>query len=181
MGLRRMAAAGAVGAVAVAPAVLGGGLTVVVAAAAAGPGTGAGAGGSVAPAGPTDPAAEAIPPGMLVLYRNAAATCPGLPWEVLAGIGKVETDHGRAVRTSSAGAEGPMQFMPATWAAYGVDANGDGTADVQDPADAVYAAARLLCADGGGRPATLSSAVFAYNHSSGYVATVLAWAARYAG
>ncbi|HET6810106.1 MAG TPA: lytic transglycosylase domain-containing protein [Acidimicrobiales bacterium] len=124
--------------------------------------------------------AAEIPSGMLELYRAAAATCPGLAWEVLAGIGRVETDHGRNVAVSSAGAEGPMQFMPATWAEYGVDVRGTGAPDVNDPADAVYAAARMLCADGAASLTGVPGAVFAYNHSLGYVSDVLGWAAAYA-
>jgi hypothetical protein len=120
-----------------------------------------------------------IPPHMLGLYRAAAVTCPGLAWEVLAGIGRVETDHGRDVALSSAGAEGPMQFMPATWAEYGVDADGSGAADINDPADAVFGAARMLCADGAGGAAGVPGAVFAYNHSVAYVSAVLGWAATY--
>lgn len=121
-----------------------------------------------------------IPTGMLELYRRAAATCPGLPWEVLAGLGRVETDHGRTVAVSSAGARGPMQFMPGTWAEYGVDVHGTGAPDINDPADAVFAAARMLCADGAGNPAGVPGAVFAYNHSVPYVSDVLGWAATYA-
>ncbi len=113
------------------------------------------------------------------LYMRAAATCPGLPWGVLAGIGQVETDHGRVKAVSSAGAEGPMQFLPSTWAIYGVDGDGDGKADIFDQADAVYSAARYLCASGGGQPDTLYDAIYSYNHSDYYVKTVLGLAAQY--
>lgn len=98
------------------------------------------------------------------LYLGAAATCPGLPPEILMAIGQIESSHGAdPVAISYAGAMGPMQFMPATWVAYGVDANHDGTIDPFDPADAIYSAARLLCADGGGDPTTLLEAVALYN------------------
>ena len=102
-----------------------------------------------------------IPPAMLTLYQQAAATCPGLPWTILAAIGTVESDNGRSnlpgvhSGANSAGAEGPMQFEPATFAAYDapVPAGGAVPPSPYDPTDAVYAAARLLCADGasGGR------------------------------
>jgi hypothetical protein len=121
-----------------------------------------------------------IPTVMLSYYLSAAKRCPGLPWTVLAGIGKVETDHGRGPEISPAGAEGPMQFLPSTWAQYGVDGDGDGVASIWDAADAVPAAADLLCANGGGTPAGLDGAIFAYNHSDPYVQLVLGWATRYA-
>jgi membrane-bound lytic murein transglycosylase B len=74
-----------------------------------------------------------------------------------------------------------MQFLPATWAAYGVDADGDGDPPrIDDPSDAVLSAARYLCANGGGRPADLAGAIWAYNHSPAYVAAVVAAARRYA-
>ena len=79
--------------------------------------------------GPSALALSDIPPSYLVLYLDAAQTCPGLPWGVLAGIGKVESDHGQSdapgVHSGAnfAGAEGPMQFEPATFAEYAVDAD----------------------------------------------------------
>jgi cell wall-associated NlpC family hydrolase len=120
---------------------------------------------------------------MLVLYRKAASACPGLPWTVLAAIGKVETDHGRARRqTSTVGAVGPMQFLPATFAAYAhpVPPGGARPPTPWDPVDAVYAAARLLCASGARHGRHLAHAIHAYNHSATYVRRVLALAARYA-
>jgi hypothetical protein len=120
-----------------------------------------------------------LPASLRALYMRGAATCPGLPWSVLAGIGQVETDHGQNKNVSSAGAMGPMQFMPATWAVYGVDGDGDGVANILDQADAIFSAAHYLCADGGGNSATLYQAIFAYNHSDFYVNTVLAVAAQY--
>lgn len=144
---------------------------------------------------PTATAASAeaigdIPPAMLGLYQASAGRCPGLPWAVLAAIGKIESDHGRSTApgvtsgSNTAGAAGPMQFgiggkAGDTWSAYGVDGNGDGRANVYDPADAVPAAADYLCANGGGDPARLSEAVFAYNRADWYVADVLAQAAAY--
>lgn len=115
------------------------------------------------------------------LYRAAATTCPGLSWSVLAAIGQVESDHGRNVGPSSAGALGPMQFLPSTFRAYAVDGNGDGVADIMNPYDSVYTAARMLCADGAGRGGqSLYNAVFAYNHADWYVREVLDLAAQYA-
>ena len=117
----------------------------------------------------------------LELYQQAAATCRGLSWTVLAAIGQIESGHGRNVGPSSTGALGPMQFMPATWRTYGVDGDGDGKADIMDPFDAVPAAAKYLCASGAGRGgASLAGAIFAYNHSQQYVNSVLALAHAYA-
>jgi hypothetical protein len=127
-----------------------------------------------------------IPPAYLHLYERAAARY-GLDWAILAGIGKVECDHGRAPSPSctqegqvnSAGAGGPMQFLASTWAEYGVDAEGDGHADRWDPADAIFGAANYLRASGA--PEDYLRAIFAYNHASWYVAEVEGWAEKYAG
>lgn len=119
------------------------------------------------------------PSDLRTLYMQAASTCPGLPWGVLAGIGQVETNHGQNTAVSSAGAMGPMQFMPATWQIYGVDGDGDGKANILDQVDAVYSAARYLCAAGGGNPNTLYDAIFSYNHADWYVREVLSLAAQY--
>lgn len=128
---------------------------------------------------PTPAAKAEIPEPMLSLYQEAASTCPGLPWPVLAAVGRNETDHGRSAWESSAGARGPMQFLPGTWETYGVDADGDGVRNLESPSDAVYGAARLLCANGGGEPATLRDALWRYNNASWYVEAVLADAVRY--
>jgi hypothetical protein len=126
-----------------------------------------------------------IPPRYLRLYQRAARGCPGLPWGVLAAVGKLESDHGRArlpgVRSgwNRAGAAGPMQFgigvgrAGNAWARYGRGGN------VYDPRDAILAAARYLCAAGAHRGRDLRGALFAYNHSRAYVAQVLAVARRY--
>jgi hypothetical protein len=139
----------------------------------------AGLGGSGGGLRPTTLARSAIPAGYLLVYQRAASICPGLPWSVLAGIGAVETSHGRNAATSAAGAEGPMQFLPSTWKAYGVDADGDGRADIHDPADAIQAAADYLCANGARHGRDIPGAIYAYNHAHWYVAQVLAAAARY--
>lgn len=113
---------------------------------------------------------------------SAARYCPGLSWTVLAAIGQIESADGANMGPSSAGALGPMQFLPSTWARWGIDAFGQtGTPNVMNPYDAVPSAARLLCADGaaaGGR--SLYNAIFDYNHADWYVNEVLALAAEYA-
>ncbi len=113
---------------------------------------------------------------------SAARYCPALSWTVLAAIGQIESADGANMGPSSAGALGPMQFLPSTWARWGIDAFGQtGTPNVMNPYDAVPSAARLLCADGaaaGGR--SLYNAIFDYNHADWYVNEVLALAAEYA-
>jgi cell wall-associated NlpC family hydrolase len=137
--------------------------------------------------GPSVLALADIPADYLVLYLGAARTCPGLPWGALAGIGKVESNHGRSdlpgvhSGVNYAGAEGPMQFLPGTFAEFAVNADHHGKSSPYDPADAIYTAAAMLCADGAasGTPAGIDRAIFAYNHSDAYVSDVLTWAARY--
>src|SRR5262249_48478762 len=104
----------------------------------------------------------AVPPFLLPIYE-AAAVQYDVPWEVLAAINSVETDFGRNVAVSSAGALGWMQFLPTTWGPYGVDANLDGKLDPDNPADAIFAAARYLHA--AGATSDLSGAIHVYNHA----------------
>ena len=112
----------------------------------------------------------AVPPFLLPIYQ-AAGIQYGVRWEILAAINEIETDYGRNLNVSTAGAMGWMQFMPATWEAYGVDANGDGRKDPYNPVDAIFAAARYLKAAGAERD--LAAAIFAYNHADWYVTSVL--------
>ena len=123
-----------------------------------------------------------VPANWVDLFKESAAKyCPGLPWTVLAAIGEIESGDGANDGPSSAGAEGPMQFLPSTWAIWGTDGFGPACpSNIMNPLDAVPAAARLLCASGGGSSATLSGAIFAYNHATWYVAEVLALASEYA-
>ncbi len=123
-----------------------------------------------------------VPASYLMLYQESAAKyCPGMSWTVLAAIGEIESGNGANDGPSSAGARGPMQFMPATWAEWGIAGFGQtGLPDIMNPLDAVPSAARMLCADGAGNPATLRGAIFAYNHATWYVDEVLALASEYA-
>jgi Transglycosylase SLT domain len=129
-----------------------------------------------------------IPADYLTRYITAAQTCPGLPWPILAGIGKVESDHGQSdlpgvhSGANAAGAEGPMQFLPGTFGEFAVNADPGQPLSPYDPADAIYTAARMLCADGarGGGTAGIEQAIFAYNHARWYVSEVLSWARTYA-
>lgn len=126
-------------------------------------------------------ARQLVPATYLDLYRRAATTCPGLPWTVLAAIGTLETRNGQNVHRSSGGALGPMQFLPSTWARWGYDASGNGVADINDPVDAVFSAARYLCAVGAGRGGTsLDDAIYSYNHAWWYVRKVIVLANRFA-
>ncbi len=141
-------------------------------------------GGASASSSPSAAALADIPGNLLPVYQAAAERC-GMPWAVVAAVGKVESDHGRSRAqgvqsgTNFAGASGPMQFLARTWDAYGVDGNGDGVANVFDPVDAIYGAANYLCATGAGDPARLRKAIWHYNHAEWYVHKVLAQAAEY--
>jgi hypothetical protein len=132
------------------------------------------------------PVATDVPAGAPADYldlfkRSAAEYCPGMSWTVLAAIAEIESGDGANDGPSSAGALGPMQFLPSTWAEWGVDGFGpSGAPQIMNPLDAVPSAARLLCAAGGGSSATLPSAIFAYNHATWYVNEVLALASEYA-
>ncbi len=101
-----------------------------------------------------------------VALEVAAAACPGLPWQVLGAIAQVETGGGH-MAVSSAGAVGPMQLLPSTWAVY----RADNSARIDDFEDSATAAARLLCANGA--PGDLHRALWDYNHSQFYVEWVL--------
>jgi hypothetical protein len=111
-----------------------------------------------------------IPPFLLPIYQ-AAGIEYDVPWQILAAINEIETDYGRNLSVSSAGAVGWMQFMPSTWKTWGVDANGDGVADPYNPVDAIFSAARYLHAAGASK--SVNQAIFAYNHASWYVQSVL--------
>ena len=182
-----------------------------------------GAGGATAASSPLDTepseiATADIPPLLLDTYRAAGRSCPGLPWTVLAGIAKIESDHGRyrgatmadngditppilgivldgttpgtqAIPLPAGGspwhdhprwdrALGPMQFLTATFASVGIDANNDGTASPHNAIDAIWSAARYLCPNG--EVTDIRSAIFTYNRSDAYVTAVLDWARRYA-
>ncbi|HET7477100.1 MAG TPA: lytic murein transglycosylase [Dermatophilaceae bacterium] len=115
-------------------------------------------------------------------YYVAAADRYAIPWALLAGIGMEETGHGRTTATSVAGAQGLMQFMPATWASMGVDGDGDGRADITNAADSAMSAANYLTKSGVTKgPEGVRRAIFAYNHADWYVNDVLYYAAAYGG
>lgn len=134
----------------------------------------AGAVAGVASAAPTNagPAVADIPPSYLPLYQEAGAAF-GIPWQLLAAIGKVESDHGRnpnAYHPNEAGAQGPMQFIPSSWARYRWS-GGSPNPDINNPRDAIFAAAAYLRV--AGAPGDLPRAIFAYNHAWWYVDMVL--------
>ncbi len=110
------------------------------------------------------------PPEALLRYYREAAAATGIPWEVLAAVNLVETAMGRVDGISVAGARGPMQFLPSTWAEAGI-----GKGDIRNPRDAIHAAARYLVRRGG--PANLSKALWGYNNSDHYGKAVLHYAA----
>ena len=118
------------------------------------------------------PALADIPSDYLALYQEAGAAYR-LPWQLLAAIGKVESDHGRnpnAYRPNQAGAQGPMQFIPSSWARYRW-ASGNPNPDINNPRDAIFAAAAYLRV--AGAPGDLPRAIYAYNHAWWYVDMVL--------
>jgi Transglycosylase SLT domain/Peptidase family M23 len=119
-----------------------------------------------------------VPPFLLSIYQ-AAGIEYGVRWEVLAAINEIETDYGRNLNVSSAGALGWMQFMPSTWKMYGVDANKDGRKDPYNPVDAIFAAARYLKA--AGYQQDVRRSIYAYNHADWYVDSVLLRARLIAG
>ncbi|MCB0909996.1 MAG: lytic murein transglycosylase [Propionibacteriaceae bacterium] len=125
--------------------------------------------------------AQSIPGRIKALYV-AAAERYKIPWELLAGIGMAETRHGRNNATSSAGAQGLMQFMPRTFAAYGVDGNRDGRRNIHSDADSIYSAGNYLTRSGvtNGQKGVVR-ALWAYNHSVSYRNDVLYYAWAYAG
>ncbi|MGH7904877.1 MAG: transglycosylase SLT domain-containing protein, partial [Candidatus Dormibacteraceae bacterium] len=112
---------------------------------------------------------ESTPPQQLLAYYRAAAARSGIDWTYLAAINYVESDFGRDVGPSGAGALGPMQFEPATWQEYGHGG------DILDPRTAIFAAARYLANNGA--PGDMHGAVFAYNHDQDYVIAVSSYAA----
>ena len=123
------------------------------------------------------------PRNYLELFQESAKLyCPGLSWTVLAAIGQIESGDRANPGVSSAGALGPMQFLPSTWARWGITAFGEtGPPNIMDPYDAVPSAARYLCSYGAAQGgAALSRAIFGYNHAAWYVAEVLSLAHQYA-
>jgi murein DD-endopeptidase MepM/ murein hydrolase activator NlpD len=120
---------------------------------------------------------DGLPFPVLQGYWQRAGATYGIPWQVLAAINKVESNFGRNMGPSSAGAIGWMQFMPSTWERWGMDADGDGIADPWNPQDAIFAAARYLAAAGG--RTDIARGVFAYNHAQWYVDEVLGLARLY--
>jgi hypothetical protein len=139
----------------------------------------------LAPAGAAPASGVDIPADYLAAYKAAGSMCAGLSWQILAGIGKVESDHGRSPLPgvhsgqNGWGAKGPMQFISSTWATERAR-HGDIGPNVYDINAAATAAAHLLCDSGVGSSAR--SAIYnGYNHDWGYVSHVMAQAAVYGG
>lgn len=141
---------------------------------------GAGAGASTVCTPATD-LTDRVPAALQPLFAGAAAhyQLGAQGPSILAGLTSVESDFGRDAGPSSAGAIGWTQFMPDTWAKYGVDANADGKRDPMDPADAIYSAANYLHASGA--PSDWHRALLTYNHAEWYVRRVLERARHFAG
>jgi murein DD-endopeptidase MepM/ murein hydrolase activator NlpD len=115
------------------------------------------------------------PPGFLIPIYKAAGRSYHIQWQILAAINAIETDYGRNLSVSPAGAIGWMQFMPGTWSQYGLAANGAPLPNPYDPRDAIFSAARYLDASGGAKQ--IRRALYAYNHAWWYVDAVL-WRAQ---
>jgi hypothetical protein len=111
---------------------------------------------------------RAEPAARLVRHYREAQRRFRVPWHILAAVNFVETAFGKVRSPSTAGAQGPMQFLPATWRAYGLGG------DIHDPRDSILGAANYLRASGA--PGNLRRALYAYNHSNLYVNAVLAYA-----
>jgi murein DD-endopeptidase MepM/ murein hydrolase activator NlpD len=126
---------------------------------------------------PAHPAVLSYPE-LVDLWRRAGSGY-GVPWQVLGAINKIESNFGRNMGPSSAGALGWMQFIPSTWMRWGMDADGNGIADPWDPEDGVFSAARYLAA--AGAHDDLDRAIFAYNHADWYVQDVLELARQFGG
>lgn len=138
---------------------------------------------------PSQAALSDIPGNYLALYRQAATTCPGLDWSILAAIGKIESNHGRSplpgVHSGSnyAGAGGPMQFLQSTFDSvverHHIPPGGSTPPSRYNPHDAIYAAAAYLCESGARDERDIYGAIYTYNHADWYVSQVLNQAAQY--